>query len=196
MDYKDLTISKYNKIKQASSGEEILEILAEKPLNDISINDLGKYSIEFLSTAYEPKMPNKSYIIKDRKFDVDLNVNKLSVSQYLDLQTFLKDTTKYTSNILACFLIPTGEKYGDSDPLEIADFLNENCSITVCWDINFFFFKLLENYTKTTQQSLEKQLKKLIKTEKNKQIKMMLIKKLLSLKTLQVRKLRLCELNG
>lgn len=188
MDYKDLTISKYNKIKQAGSGEEILEILAEKPLNDISINDLSKYSIEFLSTPYEPKMPNKSYIIKDRQFDVDLNVNKLSVSQYLDLQTFLKDTDKYTSNILACFLIPTGEKYGDSDPLEIADFLNANCSITVCWDINFFFFKLLENYTKNIQKSSEKQLKRLIRMEKDKQIKQVLLKKLLQI--------RLCGLNG
>ena len=108
----------------------------------------------------------------------------MTVSQYLDFQTFIKDPNKYISNLLACFLIPKGEKYGDSDPLENAKFLEENCNYAICQDINFFFLKLLETYIHNTRESLEKSLKKILRKEKNPTVKKQMIKQIIKLKML------------
>ena len=133
---------------------------------------------------YEPKMPSKRYNIGGKEFVVELNPNKMTVSQYLDFQTFIKDPNKYISNLLACFLIPKGEKYGDSDPLENAKFLEENCNYAICQDINFFFLKLLETYIHNTRESLEKSLKKILRKEKNPTVKKQIIKQIIKLKML------------
>lgn len=129
-------------------------------------------------------MPNKRYNIGGKEFEVELDPNKMTVSQYLDFQTFIKDPNKYISNLLACFLIPKGEKYGDSDPLENAKFLEENCSYAICQDINFFFLKLLETYIHNTRESLEKSLKKILRKEKNPTVKKQMIKQIIKLKML------------
>ena len=129
-------------------------------------------------------MPNKRYNIGGKEFEVELDPNKMTVSQYLDFQTFIKDPNKYISNLLACFLIPKGEKYGDSDPLENAKFLEENCSYAICQDINFFFLKLLETYIHNTRESLEKSLKKILRKEKNPTVKKQIIKQIIKLKML------------
>ena len=129
-------------------------------------------------------MPSKRYNIGGKEFEVELDPNKMTVSQYLDFQTFIKDRNKYISNLLACFLIPKGEKYGDSDPLENAKFLEENCSYAICQDINFFFLKLLETYIHNTRESLEKSLKKILRKEKNPTVKKQIIKQIIKLKML------------
>lgn len=129
-------------------------------------------------------MPSKRYNIGGKEFEVELDPNKMTVSQYLDFQTFIKDPNKYISNLLACFLIPKGEKYGDSDPLENAKFLEENCSYAICQDINFFFLKLLETYIHNTRESLEKSLKKILRKEKNPTVKKQMIKQIIKLKML------------
>ena len=133
---------------------------------------------------YEPKMPSKRYNIGGKEFEVELDPNKMTVSQYLDFQTFIKDPNKYISNLLACFLIPKGAKYGDSDPLENAKFLEENCNYAICQDINFFFLKLLETYIHNTRESLEKSLKKILRKEKNPTVKKQMIKQIIKLKML------------
>ena len=133
---------------------------------------------------YEPKMPRKRYIIGGKELEVELDPNKMTVSQYLALQTFIKDPNKYISNLLACFLRPKGEKYGDSDPLENAKFLEENCNYAICQDINFFFLKLLETYIHNTRESLEKSLKKILRKEKNPTVKKQMIKQIIKLKML------------
>ena len=129
-------------------------------------------------------MPNKRYNIGGKEFEVEVDPNKMTVSQYLDFQTFIKDPNKYISNLLACFLIPKGEKYGDSDPLENAKFLEENCNYAICQDINFFFLKLLETYIHNTRESLEKSLKKILRKEKNPTVKKQMIKQIIKLKML------------
>lgn len=177
MNYSDITIAQYSEIQ---SGKSALEVLFKKSLNDIKISELK--AIEFLKTPYKAKLPKNKYKIANRDYEVNLNVNKLSVSQYLDLQTFLQDAEKYCSNILAVFLLPKGEQYGDTDPIENAKFLNENCSVDILFDINFFFFKVLMSYMKATQESLEKLLKRQIRQTKDKSIKMTLLKNLLQIR--------------
>lgn len=127
-------------------------------------------------------MPNKQYNIAGRDYEIELNPNKMSVSQYLDFQTFIKEPNKHIANLLACFLIPKGEKYGDSDPLENAEYLENNCSYAICQDINFFFLKLLETFIHNTRESLEKQMKKLVRKEKNPTVKKQILKQIIKLK--------------
>ena len=133
---------------------------------------------------YEPKMSSKRNNIGGKEIEVEFDPTKMTASQYLDFQTFIKDPNKYISNLLACFLIPKGEKYGDSDPLENAKFLEENCNYAICQDINFFFLKLLETYIHNTRESLEKSLKKILRKEKNPTVKKQMVNQIIKLKML------------
>lgn len=184
--YDNMPIKAYRRFIELVSGEydwkDILEIITEKPLDDVLISEMNNLSAEFLKSPYKAKMPFKQYKIGDREYEVELNPNKMSVSQFIDFQTFIKEPDKYMANLLACFLIPKGEKYGDSDPLENAEYLNENCSIAICMDINFFFEKLFQTYVRDTQDSLERHLKSQIRMEKDPNLKKILLKKLINLK--------------
>lgn len=177
--YNDLKIKDF---KRVLNGDNPIEILTEKPLNEVLISEMNDFSSDFLNAPYEPKMPSKRYIFNGREYEVELNPNKMTVSQYLDFQTFVKDPNKYISNLLACFLLPKGEQYGESDPLENAKFLEENCSYAICQDINFFFLKLLEIYIHNTQESLGSRMKKLLKNEKDPTVRKQILRQIIKLK--------------
>ena len=96
--YNDLKIKDF---KDLLDGKNPLEIIVGKPLNDILITEIDNISTEWLTKPYEPKMPSKRYNIGGKEFEVELDPNKMTVSQYLDFQTFIKDRNKYISNLLA-----------------------------------------------------------------------------------------------
>lgn len=145
---------------------ELNNVVAE----DLEVNVLEEYmkSLNFMMTPYKPKTPEKEYIIKDRKYSIFFNVNRMTASQYIDFQNFYKDYDNKTANLAACFIIPAGKKYGeDYDPLEEAEFLYDNLTIDIFSDVMFFFVKLLRTSTQASLISSEKEMKKKLKTEKD-----------------------------
>lgn len=148
----------------------IISVLSDEDTLNMEIDKLQEYikDIKFIESPYKAKTPKDSYIIGGKEYKVFFNVNKMTTSQYIDFQTFYKQYDLYMPNLAACFLLPKGKKYGeDYDPLEEAQFLDENLTIDIFSDIMFFFAKLLRTSTMSTLLSSEKTMKKQLRKTKD-----------------------------
>jgi hypothetical protein len=162
---------------------EIISILADLTIDEVVTLPLTKYQelakqTKFLTTAPEPskKLPKKLRI-GEKDFVVIDDVRKMTAGQYIDYQTYLTyKEEKYLPHILTCFIIPKGEKYGDTDVIELIDLFTEKLNIITALSISAFFLNKWESLTKTTLIYLEWKIKRVMKKEKNPQVKMKLEK--------------------
>lgn len=181
--WKDININTFQRLQEVltepKTGDEIvdnlqqnisiLSILCDVDEDDISNLRGSEYkellkSINFLNEI--PKVEIKdSYVINGKKYNVALNASKITMAQYLDFQTFVKDKDKYIREILTCFLIPNGKTYGNGYELdEVKNEIGEHLSIVDAHSIMFFFTLSFRTLTKTTLRYL---MKKMNKQKKN-----------------------------
>lgn len=176
MDWKDLNVKKYYEIIKIMNSEESDIELTTDLVNcvfDVNAEDLPYIQLmnlinqlDFLAKKYEPKTPQKYYVIDDIKFIPSLNIKEITTAQYIDYQNLYK--IQDWKNLLNCLLIREGEKYGDND---YSDLLWEKLSFTDYSDILFFFLKLWKILTIDTLTSSKKAMKKQYRKEKNPQKK-------------------------
>lgn len=147
----------------------ILSILCDVE-EDVISNLTGKEynqllsEIEFLNELPKVKIKD-SYVINNKKYDVALNIDKLTMAQYIDFQTFCKDKDKYMKELLTCFLIPKGKKYGEGYNLnDVKNDIGEHLSIVDAHSMMFFFILSFQTLTKTTLHYFVKKMKKQMKT--------------------------------
>lgn len=98
------------------------------------------------------------------KYIVDADLTHFTTAQYIDFQTLWtkQDLRKYYGNILACFIIPKGKKYGqDYDINELAETLRDEIDIMTANEILFFYLKKLVISIKSSIIYLDKMKKKL-----------------------------------
>jgi hypothetical protein len=101
------------------------------------------------------------YKINGQMYEVHLNVEDMTMSQYIDFQTFIKEKEKYLKNICACFLIPKGKKYGEGYSIsEVVEDIGNYFSIVDAHSIFFFFIILFQSLTKATLDCLVRKMKK------------------------------------
>lgn len=182
--YKDLTINKYQEIRkilEEDGGElaiqsKIIACLTGMEVDDVLNLSLTRYNELVQKSAFlmeKPKLdgriPNKLNV-NGRECYITKDVKKLTAAQYIDYQTLIamKDQEKYLANILACFIVPKGCKYGDGyDTDEIVQWIGENLSIVDGLNICFFFRKKYLNSIKLMLTSLELQMRMLRMRVKN-----------------------------
>lgn len=143
---------------------------AREQLLNMSMEDLIKElnKIHFVVEKYKSKPPKTEYIIDGKEYTVQLNIKGMTAAQYIDFQNFYKDYEKNFKYIFLCFLIPKGKKYNDGyDVMELADELYDKISITIVTDIMVFFCRLLKGLTEATLISSVREMKKLLKKEKD-----------------------------
>lgn len=182
--YNDLTIGKYMEVKAILDGEVIDEyttnIQLVAVLNDMTEDEvvnlgLVEYrklneKLVFLTEMPVQKMVADKYRIGGYELDTMLNVDAMTVSQYIDYQTFVKDTDKYLVEMLSIFLIPKGCKYNEGyDILDVQRAIRDNLSIVDAMALSAFFLLWFRSLTKVTLTSLTKRLKKMKKQMKNPQ---------------------------
>lgn len=184
--YNKLTIGKfielqdmdYTGMSEIDIQVKIISILAEIDEDAVMDLPLPEYkelasATKFLSTPpkYEAKLPKK-IVIEGREFNVVSDIKKMTAGQYIDYQTYigLKDN-KYLPHILSCFVIPKGEKYGDSNTEEIIQLFTDKLNILSALSISAFFLHKWQSLTKATLLYLTWKLKRMKKKEKNKEVK-------------------------
>lgn len=143
---------------------------ARDKLLNMPIDELGKElsKVQFIINKYKSKIPDTEYTIDGNKYTVQLNLKSMTAAQYIDFQNFYKDYEKNFKYIFLCFLIPKGKKYGeDYDVMELADSLYDKIPITIVTDIMIFFCRLLRGLTIATLISSIRELKKMLKKEKD-----------------------------
>ena len=179
--WSEISIKKFDEIKKELNKNKnneleanlaLLSSLCDVPIDEIEDLPLNEFSRLLKQTDFMKKMPKvdikEKYVINGKKYDVCLNVNKMTTSQYIDYQTFGKDIENNLKNIIAIFMIPEGKKYGDYDLDEVIDELYDNMPIADAYSVCFFFTLQLQSLTKATLCYLERKIKKEMKKEKNK----------------------------
>lgn len=188
--WKDITVDLFLNIQQRLSmiektGDEdidninryivIISCLSNKDEDVVADLDVNEFGRLVRKTAFLNDMPKAE--IKDRYkvngniYDVYLNLQQMTMAQYIDFQTFYKEKDKYTKQILACFLIPKGKKY--CEDYKIEDVINDigKMSIVDAYSIMFFFTLIFTNLTKTMLGYSTKKMKKMMRKEKNEEKK-------------------------
>lgn len=174
--WKEISINTFNKLKEIrinsndslellDSNIALLSILCDVDEDTIASLTTSEFSTllsqtTFLSTLPKVKIQD-TYTINGNKYEVFLSLKDMSVAQYIDFQTFYKDQDKYYKELLACFLIPKGKKYGeDYDIQKVIDDIGNHLSIVDANSILFFFVLLFQSLTKATLTYSIRQMKK------------------------------------
>lgn len=185
--WKDITIEVYEKLRKLNAeinNEEqaldvnvkLLSILCDVDEDTLGYLPLTEFSELVSKTDFLKNMPKYTietkYKVGNRDFDVQTNLRALTTAQFIDFQTMVKDPDKNLSNLLACFMLPKGKKYGeDYDIIEVADYLKKNMSIATARSVMFFFILEYQALQKAMLDYSIKDLKKQMKKEKDKETK-------------------------
>lgn len=178
--WKDININTYIKLKELLEHKitdvesnvdlnvRLLSILCDVDEDIIANLQLDKFVKLLKQSMFLNDMPKveikDNYDINGKKYNVHLNMSDMTISQYIDFQTFCKDRDKYLKEIIACFLIPSGKKYCDG--YNVNDVINDignYFSIIDAYAICFFFTLSFQSLTKTTLNYLVKKMKKQMK---------------------------------
>ena len=154
----ELPLSKYLKtleifndkyLSDLDKNIEILAIYADTTVDDILKllpDEAGMYMAEMsdVISSYKPsnsKHP-KSIKINDQVYNVNYNIGKLNMAQYIDFQQTIvnKNYLENLPALLSIFIIPKGHKYNDDyDILELRKVLENNITLDEALSIVFFF---------------------------------------------------------
>ena len=182
--YNDLTIEKYQQIKAVIDGNEVEEyatniqlvsILSDMDEDEVGNLPLTEYKkmnekLVFLMSEPPRRMVADKYKLGNYTLETMLAVDKMTVSQYVDYQTFIKDLDKYLVEMLSIFLIPKGCKYNEGyDIMDVQKVIRENLSIVDAMSLSAFFLLWYQSLTKATLTCLIKKLKKMKKKMKEKE---------------------------
>ena len=189
MNWNDISIRKYNDIKQIflepNYSEEdkiilLINILFGVDTLKLKTSELNKYieQMKFLNSA-PPKMRLKDkYKLGEKYYILKRNLKDFTVAQWIDFQNFLKngsDTDNF-ANLLSVFFIPEGqEEYGENYNIEeVRQDINNHLSIADANSIAGFFLtyqkglliaSLLYTRKKVLKTPMNKTEKKKIKKE-------------------------------
>lgn len=185
--WKDITVNIFEKLKNIDYDKNdefesleanitMLSILCDCDEDKISALTTGEFNRLLNETSFLKEMPKvnieEKYVINGKEYKVFVSLKKMSVAQYIDFQTYYKDTDKYFKELLSIFLIPKGKNYcEDYDIDEVIKEIGEYLSIVDAKSILFFFVILLQTLTKVTLDCSIKDLKKMLKKTKNKEEK-------------------------
>ena len=157
--WRDVTINEYfdfrDKLESASSDyeKEIIKIAFVNGFNEddvwnMTISDVKRYQQNtYWLNDFEISKDVKftSIKIEDEVYRINPDMQNFSVAQYIDFQNFFPKRTQktnYIGNILACFIVPKGKKYGEGyDVAQLVNKINDNVDILTSNEIIFFFLK-------------------------------------------------------
>lgn len=157
--WRDVTINEYfdfrDKLESATSDyeKEIVKIAFVNGFNEddvwnMTISDVKRYQQNtFWLNDFEisKDVKFKNIKIEDEVYKINPDMQNFSVAQYIDFQNFFPKRTQktnYIGNILACFIVPKGKKYGEGyDVAQLVNKINDNVDILTSNEIIFFFLK-------------------------------------------------------
>lgn len=181
-DYKKLPIGKWMEIRDIQRDEAIddnytktvamlsvLSDIAEEDLYDKKLEDFSRMTGEMSFLLKEvPQVPVcDKYKMGGYELVLVNSLRDLTASQFIDYQTFIKDTDRYIVELLSIFLIPKGKKYcKDYDIADVQKAIRENMSIADAMSVSAFFLDLFKVLYKSMRIYLTKTLKKMKKKMK------------------------------
>ena len=183
--WRDVTINEYfdlsDKLNDKSLNDyekEIIKIsfitdMDEDEVWSLNLGEFRQYQVEALwinEFNINEKVNFKKIKINNSDYNIDTNLQNFTVAQYVDFQSFYpkyKSNPKLIGNILACFIVPCGKKYGEGYEIQdIVRLINSHLDIMTAEEIMFFFLKQYLILTRATVNYLNWLMKKATKKMK------------------------------
>ena len=175
MEIQDIDFTGMEEIDIQVSLIAILNDMTEDEVMDLPLNDYKDCvrKLKFLATKPEPKTKiPKAVKLGGKEYTVIKDIKEMTAGQYIDYQNYLSHKeNKYLPHILSCFIIPKGEKYGDSNLMEIIEIIKTELPIGIALNMSAFFLKKWESLTKGTLTYLGLKMKWMMRKEKNQEVK-------------------------
>lgn len=184
--YEIVDVIEDESLSPAEKDIKIISILSFEDENKIwdmditVVRDLIAQSAWINSFDMDTKAKYKKLVLAEQQYTIDTNLEHFTTAQYIDFQTFWakKDMKNYMHNILACFIIPKGKKYGkDYDVSETANIIRKNLDIQSAQEILFFsqhkYLNLIRALRTYLILTMKAQMRK-IKPEKRKMVEEMM----------------------
>lgn len=163
-------------LNELNKGIAMLSVLCDVEEDTIALLTKSEYEKLIAQTSFLSEMPKVNvedkYIINGKKYRLFLTLKDMTISQYIDFQTYYQDFNKNFAECLSCFLIPEGKKYGEGyDVAEVISDIGKYMSITDANSIMFFFALLFRSLTQVTLHYSVKDMKKIMKKMKDREEK-------------------------
>lgn len=187
--WNDITINVFQKLKDIqiqntddklidniNNNISLLSVLCDVDEDEIADLTASEFNRLLEQTSFLNDMPKKnisnSYIINGKKYDVFVEMRDMTMAQYIDYQTLIKDKEKNFKQLLAIFLLPHGKKYCDGYNItEVIEDIGE-MNIVDANGLLFFFVLLFRSLTKSMLTYSIRQMKKMMRKEKDREMKM------------------------
>lgn len=182
--YEKMSIGKFQETREIlKSIEDFNELKIELVaiLNDMETDDVLDLplttfhhllqGIGFLFEEPKKRQVLTKYNVGGVELETMTDIHNMTAGQFIDYQTYIKDTDKYIVEILSVFLIPKGKKYGDYDIIEIQKLIKDNLSIVDAVSLSAFFLKWYQSLLMATKNYLTRKMKRMMKREKNKEVR-------------------------
>lgn len=194
--YKDLTLEKYIELyeldihgmEEIDIQSNIIAILSDMTVDEILDLPIPQYKklaqqTAFLTVPPQVKARKISKVnINGKEYSVLDKIDKMTTGQYIDYQTYLKkNDVKMLPYIISCLVIPSGEKYADTDTIEQIKQMTVEEALTIS---NFFMNKSL-TLIKGTLRYLEYMMKRKMKKVKEETLKQQMTEAIQKLHSLQ-----------
>lgn len=181
--YSEMPLRVFNQLTGLSSSNDIeMEISILSILNECSEDDILNLTLtdyqELRKQAQyiadipksKVKIPDK-LVIKKHKYRICKDLKQITTAQYIDYHTYLKNDDKKYEYLLSCFIIPEGKIYNEG--YDIDEVINDILELDVVNVLNicFFFLNLYLTSTRVLVYYWESRLKKMIRKEKNQEMK-------------------------
>ena len=157
----DISIAEYRKIRdlnldtdlsEIEKGMALLAILCdvdEAEVWNLSVEDAQALlsQIKWINDFKIDDKKYRHYDINGVRYNVELDVNKMTVSQYVDFQNYAKKgvDAENMAEVLSCFLIPEGKRYNEGYDVAATVRDIDNClSFKKAEGLLFFYLKGLQ----------------------------------------------------
>lgn len=178
-----ITVADYDRIMSFTEDESLAPIeidikvlsvlcdVAEDEIWNMTPGEVGqlRQGMKFLNHFDFPKkLRSQKMVINGEQYEIQADVSKFTVAQYVDFQQLWKDRDKQKGVMLSVFIVPRGKKYNEGyNATELADTLYNSVSIVDYNTICFFFLKELRTSIEASLLSSIWMLERMMRKEKN-----------------------------
>lgn len=152
----DITLENFYKLTDLGKEPDVydvIDIVYGIKSKEIPLNDLKKYSIDFLNKECPKRPIKKQYKLNGVKYDANFDITKITTAQFVDFRNYAANGAKL-EDILSICLIPEGHNYNDGYEVQKLKQDILQMSITDAQTISFFFINQLYVLLLSTQSYL------------------------------------------
>lgn len=170
-DWKDITLKKFNEIQNIIATPDeyttfnLLDLVYGIDSANMTIADLAPYK-NALSFLYKPiphcELQNR-YEINGTIYESSFDLTVVTVAQFVDYQSYIREEHIELNKVLSVFFIPEGHSYNDNyDMKKVQNDLLDLDIVTIT-TASFFFAIQYAMFVSLFQQSLKRTVKKTVK---------------------------------